>query len=588
MKKGCLASAAGCSPDGGRRIRGGDSCCRGAGGHQELLRRRRGGRVPLGHSQQTASVARTLGLKSVRVTLQWKPGQTQVPATSQLALQRMVFDAWGIRVVASVYGNPQDAPRTADARAQYCSFVADLLRDNPEIDDVSIWDDPNDGSFWTPQFDADGKSVAPADYEALLATCYDAAHAVRPNANVIAVAVSKSSAVPGAFTLAWHPPADWFAKLGAAYRASGRTKPIFDTLGYVPHPTGSAERPWAKHPGSSAISLGDYPTLMSVLGSAFGGTAQPVPGQGSTRIWYLGQGYQTRPDPARGGYTGTENDPSPVPSWSPQEATDRGEGPGLDQPLQLADAIRVAYCQPAVGAYFNFHLYDESNLAGWQSGVFWPDGQPKAAYQALRRVAGEVNSNSIDCSAFSSAGVPPRPAPVKLPAQQPLRITDLQATSGGGVRRDRRPEDLDSRPTFRSRTGWSIRHPDRLGACRLERRRLDRGAVRARLELQLPHLGQRRLGRRPARAGDPRPPHPRPSGPSGRRNRPHEECRPARRAAVLPDDALLGVPVPVRGSAGIGHQPVCAQRLRDVPEPAERARRRGVLGRDRRWPRRHG
>ena len=382
-----------------------------------------------GNSQQTASVARTLGLKSVRVTLQWKPGQTQVPASSRLALQRMALDAWGIRIVASVYGNPQDAPRTADARAQYCSFVVDLLRDNPEIDDVSLWDDPNDGTFWAPQFDADGKSVAPADYEALLATCYDAAHAVRANANVIAVAVSKSSATPGAFTLAWHPPADWFAKLGAAYLASGRTKPIFDTLGYVPHPTSSAERPWTKHPGSSAISLGDYPTLMSVLGSAFGGTAQPVPGQGSTRIWYLGQGYQTRPDPGRTGFTGAENDPNPVPSWSPQEATDRGEGPALDQPQQLEDAIRIAYCQPAVGAYFNFHLYDESNLAGWQSGVFWPDGQPKAAYQALRRAAGEVNSNSIDCSAFSPTGIPPRPAPVKMPAQQPLRITDLRTTS---------------------------------------------------------------------------------------------------------------------------------------------------------------
>jgi hypothetical protein len=348
-----------------------------------------------GNSQQTASVARTLGLKSVRVTLQWKPGESQVPASFQLALQRMVLDSWGIRVVASVYGRPQDAPRTDDARAQYCSFVADLLRDNPEIDDVAIWDDPNDGAFWTPQFDANGKSVAPADYEALLATCYDAAHAARTQANVIAVALSKSSDTPGAFTLAWHPPADWFSKLAAAFRASRRTKPIFDTLGYVPHPASSAERPWTKHPGSSAISLGDYSTLMAVLGSAFRGTAQPVPGQGSTRIWYLGQGYQTRPDPGRIGFSGNETDPNPVPSWSAQEASDRGEGPGVDQPVQLEDAIRVAYCQPAVGAYFNFHLYDERDLAGWQSGVFWPDGQPKAAYQALRQAAGEVNARSI-------------------------------------------------------------------------------------------------------------------------------------------------------------------------------------------------
>ena len=68
---------------------------------------------------------------------------------------------------------------------------------------------------------------------------------------MIAVAVSKSSNTPGAFTLAWHPPATWFNKLSAAYKASRRTQPIFDTLGYIPHPASSAERPWTKHPGTS-------------------------------------------------------------------------------------------------------------------------------------------------------------------------------------------------------------------------------------------------------------------------------------------------------------------------------------------------
>jgi hypothetical protein len=387
-----------------------------------------------GNSQQVSSVARTLGLRSVDVTLPWKPGQTQVAAADQAALQRLSFDAWGIRIVVRVWGRAADAPRTTEARAQYCAYVADLLRDNHEIDDVAIWNDPNDGLFWGPQFGPAGQSVAPADYEALLAACYDTAHEVRPNANVISMAVSKSSDTPGAFTLAWHPPAVWFSKLGAAYRASHRTKPIFDTLGYIPHPPSSAERPWTKHPGSSAIALGDYPALMEVLGTSFGGTSQPVPGQGSTRIWYFDQGYQTVPDKGKTGFTGTETDSNPLPSWSPSESTDQGAGPGLDQPVQLADAIRVAYCQPAVGAFFNFHLYDERDLAGWQSGVFWPDGQPKAAYQALRKTASEVNSRSINCSSFSAEGVPPRPPAVQQPAQQPLQIVDLRTTTVSAFR----------------------------------------------------------------------------------------------------------------------------------------------------------
>ncbi|MGE5272935.1 MAG: hypothetical protein ACM3QU_04065 [Verrucomicrobiota bacterium] len=387
-----------------------------------------------GNSQQVASVARALGLRSVRISLQWQPGQTQVPAATQLALTQLSLDSWGLRVVVSIEGRAQDAPRTVGARTQYCSYVADLFRDNPEINDVVIWNDPNDGGFWMPQFGPNGDSIAPGDYESLLAACYDAAHAVRSGANVIAATVSKSSDTPGAFTLAWHPPASWFSKLGAAYSASQRTKPIFDTLGYTPHPATSTERPWTKHPGAATIALGDYAVLMQVLGAAFGGTGQPVPGQGSTRIWYLAQGYQTKADPGRTGFTGTETDPDPLPSWSPQEASDPRSGPGVDQPLQIEDAIRVAYCQPAVGAYFSFHLYDERDLAGWQSGVFWPDGQPKASYQALRQVASEVNARAVNCSAFSAEGAPPRPAAVKQPAQQQLRIVDLRTTTVSAFR----------------------------------------------------------------------------------------------------------------------------------------------------------
>ena len=39
---------------------------------------------------------------------------------------------------------------------------------------------------------------------------------------------------------------------------------------------------------------------------------------------------------------------------------------------QLLDAIRLAYCQPNVGGFFNFLLADEKSLAGWQSGASGP------------------------------------------------------------------------------------------------------------------------------------------------------------------------------------------------------------------------
>jgi hypothetical protein len=388
-----------------------------------------------GSSQQTATIARALGLRSIRITMQWQPGETKVSAGYQRLLDKLQLDTGGLRVVVSVYGKAADAPRTDAARNEYCGFVADLLQTNPTIDDVVIWNDPNDATFWMPQFNSDGTSASPADYAALLGQCWDDAHAVRTGVNVISLAVSKGSSAPGAFTLAWHPPAAWITKVADAYKASRRTKPIFDTFGYIPHPADSTERPWTKHPGASAISLGDYDVLMSTLTTAFRGTAQPVPGQGATKIWYLAQGYQTPPDPAKSSlYSGTETDTAPVSAWSSEEANDQGAGPGLDQPVQLSDAIATAYCQPNVGAYFNFHITDERDLAGWQSGVYWADGTPKAAYQALRNVTGAVNARTINCSAFSSTGVPPRPAAVQKPASllqiQNLTVSSL-ATYGG-------------------------------------------------------------------------------------------------------------------------------------------------------------
>src|SRR6185312_7675135 len=50
-------------------------------------------------------------------------------------------------------------------------------------------------------------------------------------------------------------------------------------------------------------------------------------------------------------------------------------------------------------------------------------------YQALNQVTNDVNAKSINCSSFSAAGAPPRPAAVKMPGQQPLQITGLRATS---------------------------------------------------------------------------------------------------------------------------------------------------------------
>jgi hypothetical protein len=360
-------------------------------------------------AQRALNYTHDLGLRAVRVTVPWSPGQTRLGVLDRQPVDRMILATWrgGLRVVLAVYGRPDDAPLTGSQRDTYCQFVASLLQRYPGVHDVVIWNEPNSSRFWRPQFSPDGTSLAPAGYEALLARCWDVLHAVRPSVNVIAASSPRGNDNPAATSNVSHSPVNFYRKLGQAYRASGRRLPIFDTVGHNPYPVTNAERPWTQHPGSTTVSEGDYEKLMGVLREAFGGTAQPLPGQGRVRIWYMEQGFQTSVDPTKGAfYRGHENDRQLLPPFFALAAARTTAGLAPDQATQLSDALQLAYCQPAVGAFFNFELADESNLAGWQSGVLWSDLTPKPSYVAFRGAVQRVAARRVDCAEYAklSAG----------------------------------------------------------------------------------------------------------------------------------------------------------------------------------------
>jgi hypothetical protein len=301
-----------------------------------------------------------------------------------------------------VYGRPDDAPQNDAQRGAYCQFAASLLRRYPGVNDVVIWNEPNTSRFWRPQFANDGTSVAPAAYEALLARCWDVLHVARPGVNVIAASAPRGNDNPAASSNASHSPVNFYRKLGAAYRASGRRLPIFDTVGHNPYPLTNAERPWVRHTTGRTIAEGDYEKLMALLQEAFGGTGQPLPGQGRVRIWYMEQGFQTFVDPAKGPlYRGAETVRQVLPAFFALAAARTTAALAPDQATQLSDALQVAYCQPAVGAFFNFELADERNLAGWQSGLLWADLTPKPSYQVFKESVRTVAAGRVDCNRYA-------------------------------------------------------------------------------------------------------------------------------------------------------------------------------------------
>ena len=319
------------------------------------------------------SVERALGLRAVRFSVRWQRGESALPASDRIELSRAVTAAYGIRVVLSVTGPARGAPVDEPSRDQYCAFVRSLLQQFPTVNDVVIWNEPNSGTFWKPQADA------PAAYEALLARCWDVLHADRPNVNVI------DSTAPRGNGKTSTAPAAFIRGMGAAFRLSGRKERIVDTFGHHPYPDTDAESPARAHPKSSSIGEGDLGKLTAALRDAFKGTAQPLPSSGGVAIWYLEDGFQSNiPNGEAGPYRGVENDPRAV---DPET-----------QATQLGAAVRLAYCQPNVAAFFNFQLVDERDLAGWQSGILYADGSQKPAYAELARAVAAVNSGSVSCA----------------------------------------------------------------------------------------------------------------------------------------------------------------------------------------------
>lgn len=313
---------------------------------------------------------RRLGIGAVRVWIPWQGETTPTGVTATYLARAEGLAARHIRVVLAVFGFARDAPLTAPARSRFCDFARQALASVPDVRDVVVWNEANGPDYWP-------RTAGATAYERLLARCWDALHAERPDVNVLDSTASH------------HDPARFLRELGAAYRSSNRTRPLVDTFGHNPYPNDSRESPEAHHTDGT-LAEGDYGRLIETLRTAFAGTAQPLPGEGHTTVWYLEDGFQSVVPAAKHRfYTGSENETEPLSA--------RGQAERLSQ------AVRLAACQPAVGAFFNFELMDESRLAGWQSGVLWRDGSRKAAFVAFRQAIGDIRSGSASCPAGSQS-----------------------------------------------------------------------------------------------------------------------------------------------------------------------------------------
>jgi len=324
-------------------------------------------------------VSHDAGFDAVLVSSMWRPGATAPSAQDRHALRNVVkaADDLHMRVFVFVWhGLSGSTPRTEQARRQFAAYAAALAKAFPQVRDIVVGNEPNLNTFWMPQFGAGGKDVAASGYLDLLAGTYDALKAVSPHIQVIGGALApRGSDRPGT-KRDTHSPTRFIEDLGAAYKASGRTKPVMDAFAFHPYMRMSKLSPTETHGESTTITVADYPKLVRLLGHAFAGTAQRG---GDIPIYYTEFGVQTHvPAADRHAYTDLNS-------------ASAGDAVSADtQARYYREALALAACQPTVKGLFIFHTFDEIDLAGWQSGLYYADQKPKASLPGFQKAASEA------------------------------------------------------------------------------------------------------------------------------------------------------------------------------------------------------
>lgn len=337
-------------------------------------------------AQERVRDASRAGLSALGLTTPWAPGQTEPDPAQVLLLQNVANAAReeNIRVLLSIFQyRNRDTPVTDEEQEQFAEHAARLAQELPTVRDYIIGNEPNLNGFWMPQFDEAGRSAAAPAYTSLLARSYDALKEVSPEINVIGAALAPRGADNPDSARHTQSPTQFIRDMGAAYRASGREEPIMDIFAIHPYLGRSQIPPSTEHPLGTTIGIADYDKLVDLLAEAFDGTAQPG---SEVPIAYTEFGVQSEIPPEK--QAEYENVDSPLGMDAVDEET---------QAEYYREALELASCQETVIGVLIFHLYDEPDLARWQSGMYYVDGAPKSSLDAIREASLEARRGELDC-----------------------------------------------------------------------------------------------------------------------------------------------------------------------------------------------
>jgi hypothetical protein len=276
----------------------------------------------------------------------------------------------------------QGSPRILPDPVRFGQFATAVARRYGRVADrYIIWNEPNQPLWLQPQQECAAghkrcSPVAPHVYRSLVRAAYPAIHAADPGAQVIAGALAPRGADP----VQRNRPLRPLAFVRAFGCVDERYKPIRTgrCRGFVParidgfayHPHAIKASPETPSPRSDDATIADLRKLEDTLDAVQRARGFTTPTGAHTPLHLTEFGYQTSPPDPYDGVTGAQ------------------------QSRWLQQAAYLAWRDPRVRTLVQYEWQDEGvkNLgsgrrafAGWQSGLLFADGRPKAALGGFQR-----------------------------------------------------------------------------------------------------------------------------------------------------------------------------------------------------------
>ena len=254
---------------------------------------------------------------------------------------------------------------------EFAAWTATIAQTFPSVHEFIVGNECNQPLFLNPQWGSAGQNQSAAICGRALAAAYDALKNVNSSNFVWGVGLSpRGNDSPNAPSDSSTSPVQFLGDLGNWFKAfaakTGRTAPLMDGLDFHPYPVPQSLPFATGYADARDASISNLPRIYQAFYDGFNGSRQNTIGQqpgGGLPLSLNEMGIQTT-ETNQPGYVNLE-----------VSATASGGVVGAFatqayQATYYKEMLALLACDPNVRQIDIFHLVDEPNLAGWQSGLY--------------------------------------------------------------------------------------------------------------------------------------------------------------------------------------------------------------------------